>query len=182
MRAASSGFGEAVFVHYSNLERERRRAIEEQFAEAEAALCFASSTLELGIDIGSIDAVLLIGAPGSAAAFTQRLGRANRRGGSLQAACFYRTPLERALFGTLKTAPVNTLGTALRPSVAVQQIFSLLRQSPVAAVRLAPLAELFAGMLSAADLEAILGHLQKLGYLRAAGPASGGRRTAQASR
>ena len=54
-RGARSPFGHAVFVHYSNLERARRQEIEQQFAQADAALCFASSTLELGIDIGSID-------------------------------------------------------------------------------------------------------------------------------
>jgi hypothetical protein len=76
---AGSPFGNQVFVHYSNLERQRRQEIEEQFAQADAALCFASSTLELGIDIGSIDVAILIGAPGSAAAFAQRIGRAGRR-------------------------------------------------------------------------------------------------------
>ena len=76
VRTAGSPFGHHLFVHYSNLDRHRRREIEEQFAQADAALCFASSTLELGIDIGSIDVALLIGAPGSAAAFAQRIGRA----------------------------------------------------------------------------------------------------------
>src|SRR5205085_11934858 len=47
VRAAGSPFGEAVYVHYSNLEWERRCEIEQQFAQAQAAICFASSTLEL---------------------------------------------------------------------------------------------------------------------------------------
>jgi ATP-dependent helicase Lhr and Lhr-like helicase len=72
-------FGTNVFVHYSNLTAERRHEIEQQFAHADAALCLASSTLELGIDIGSIDVVLLLGAPADAAAFMQRVGRATRR-------------------------------------------------------------------------------------------------------
>jgi len=52
------------------------------------------------------------------------------------------------------------------PSVAIQQIFSLLKQSTTGAVRLNPLADLFSGLLSAADLLAILGTLQELGYLK----------------
>ena len=166
VRAANSPFGEAVYVHYSNLERDRRREIEEQFAHAEAALCFASSTLELGIDIGDIDVTLLIGAPGSGAAFTQRIGRASRRQPITRAACFYRTPLEALLFETLPNLPDNRSSAAFRPSIAVQQIFSLLKQSPTAALRLNPLADLFDGMLSAADVRFILGELQALGYLK----------------
>ncbi|MBL8134176.1 MAG: DEAD/DEAH box helicase [Anaerolineae bacterium] len=167
VRAAGSPFGDAVYVHYSNLERERRREIEVQFAHAEAALCFASSTLELGIDIGSIDVVFLIGAPGNAAAFSQRIGRANRRQAFTRGICFYRTPLESLLFDTLLHAPDSLGAAAFRPSTAIQQIFSLLRQSPTGAVRLKPLSDLFDGMLSAADLEAILGQLQASGYLNA---------------
>ena len=50
----------------------------------------------------------------------------------------------------------------------MQQIFSLLVQSPTGAVRLQPLAELFAGLLTPADLEAILGHLHQTRYLTTA--------------
>jgi ATP-dependent Lhr-like helicase len=166
VRGTRSPFGQAVFVHYSNLERVRRREIEESFAQASAALCFASSTLELGIDIGDIDVVLLVGAPGSTAAYTQRIGRGSRRQRTIRAACFPRTPLEEVLFRALASAAEPAATPApFRPSVAVQQIFSLLKQSPTATVRLAPLADLFAGLLAPADLEAILGHLQEYEYL-----------------
>ena len=171
-RRAGSPFGESVFTHYSNLDRERRAEVEAQFASADAALCFASSTLELGIDIGNIDGVLLIGAPGSAASFAQRIGRAGRRKNITRTICFYRTPLERLLFDALLT--LTTRGnesdalTALapfRPSVAIQQIFSLIKQSPTGSVRLRPLLEVLAGMVTARDLEAILGELQAQSYL-----------------
>jgi ATP-dependent Lhr-like helicase len=169
IRRAGSPFGQQVFVHYSNLERQRRHAIEAQFAQAGAAICFASSTLELGIDIGSIDAAILIGAPGSAAAFAQRIGRAGRRQQTIQATCFYRTPLEEALLRALLAAPEPAPAPApFRASVAIQQIFSLLRQSPTGALRLAPLAGLFADLLTPAELESILGRLQELRYLAAA--------------
>jgi ATP-dependent Lhr-like helicase len=167
IRRSGSPFGQQVFVHYSNLERQRRRESEAQFAQAGAAICFASSTLELGIDIGSIDAAVLIGAPGSAAAFTQRIGRAGRRVQTIQATCFYRTPLEEVLLRALLAAPAP--GDApFRASVAIQQFFSLLLQSPTGAARLSPLAELFAGLLTPAEIEAIIGRLQELRYLAAA--------------
>ncbi|MDX1995674.1 MAG: DEAD/DEAH box helicase [bacterium] len=167
-RTASTPFGGAVYVHYSNLERERRREIETQFAHAEAAICFASSTLELGIDIGSIDAVLLIGAPGSAEAFIQRIGRANRRQKIACAVGFCRSPLEHLLFKALTRIDDGAaLPTPFRPSVAIQQIFSLLKASPSGSIRLNPTVGLFAGLLHRADVEAILGELQARGYLKA---------------
>ena len=164
-RRLGSPFGEAVCVHYSNLERTRRREIEQQFAQSEAAICFASSTLELGIDIGDIDVALLIGVPGSRAAFLQRLGRASRRQQTARAACFYRSPLERVLFQALVEGQEGAPPPLFRPSVAVQQIFSLLKQSPTAALRLHTLVELFDGVLTPADLSILLDHLQASGYL-----------------
>jgi len=119
----------------------------------------------LGIDIGSIDVVLLIGPPGNRATFVQRAGRASRRADQARIICFYRTPLEQVLFEALLHAQYPAVTGAFRPSVAVQQIFSLLKQSPTAALRLVPLMALFAGLLSENDLRNILGELQARGYL-----------------
>src|SRR5439155_15645913 len=116
-----SPFGGAVYVHYSNIEPRRRRAIERQFAEAGAAICFASSTLELGVDIGDIDAVILIGSPGSAGSFIQRIGRGNRRQGVTQVACLYRTPLERLLFEALVSGDDRRLTTDDGPTTNDQR-------------------------------------------------------------
>jgi ATP-dependent Lhr-like helicase len=191
IRRGKSPFGDAVYVHYSNLGWERRREIEQVFAQAESALCFASSTLELGIDVGDIDVTLLIGPPGSVHSFVQRVGRANRRRRFARVACFYRTPLERITFGALLeatvgrpttddrpqvTEPVRELAedqeekSAFRPSVAIQQIFSLLKQSPTGAVRLNPLSRLFEGMLSTEELRRVLGTLQAHEYLASGRP------------
>ncbi|MBA3868924.1 MAG: DEAD/DEAH box helicase [Anaerolineae bacterium] len=166
VRAGYSPFGESVFVHYSNLERERRHEIEQQFAQAETAICFASSTLELGIDISNIDVALLIGAPGSAESFVQRVGRTNRRQPKAQAACFYRSPLERAMFEALPNTVMRTPSSSFRPSVVIQQIFSILKQSPTAALRFNPLCDLFKDFISPDDIRAILGELQAKQYLK----------------
>ena len=169
----SSPFGDAVFAHYSNIDARRRREIEEQFALLDVAICFASSTLELGIDIGAIDLVVMIGPPGSTGAFVQRAGRGNRRHAVQRVACAYRSPLEYWTFVALNAAldetPLAPVA-AFRPSVAIQQIFSLLKQSPTGAVRLAELEHVFTGMLSAADVRSIVGHLQQLRYLRVGRP------------
>lgn len=166
-----SPFGNAVYVHYSNLDPQRRREIEQEFGASDAAICFASTTLELGIDIGSIDVVLLIGPPGSQASFLQRIGRGNRRSGPggrvTRIMCLYRSALERLLFEilcTLDTVEGQT-STAFRPAVAIQQIFSLLKQSPTAAVRLPELMGYFENLVTVEDLQAIIGRLVELRYL-----------------
>ena len=71
--------GIPVHLHYSSLPRDRREETERRFRDEPRSLCVATSTLELGIDIGDIDSVLMFGAPKSAASFAQRLGRGNRR-------------------------------------------------------------------------------------------------------
>jgi len=72
-------FSGACGLHYSNLKPKRRRAVERNFRRNPHALCVATSTLELGIDVGDVDAVMLYEPPDSVSAFLQRVGRANRR-------------------------------------------------------------------------------------------------------
>jgi ATP-dependent Lhr-like helicase len=118
--------------------------VEEKFARTGAALCFATATLELGIDIGDVDLILLVGPPDNFGSFLQRLGRGNRRTARTAVACFYRTPTEQALFRVflraarnssgLNEAAASTLlrsdsGLAFRPSVVVQQLCSYLKQT-----------------------------------------------------
>jgi DEAD/DEAH box helicase domain-containing protein len=59
---------------------EQRRDIERRLRAGEILCVVATNALELGIDIGELDAVVCAGYPGSIAATWQRLGRAGRRG------------------------------------------------------------------------------------------------------
>lgn len=68
-----------VLLHYSSLHRDYREEVERTFRERPRAVCIATSTLELGVDIGDIDAVAMWGAPNTVTSFLQRLGRGNRR-------------------------------------------------------------------------------------------------------
>jgi DEAD/DEAH box helicase domain-containing protein len=59
---------------------EQRRDIERRLRSGEILCVVATNALELGIDIGELDAVVCAAYPGSIAATWQRLGRAGRRG------------------------------------------------------------------------------------------------------
>jgi DEAD/DEAH box helicase domain-containing protein len=58
---------------------DRRRGVEQALREGAPDVVVATSALELGIDIGALDAVVIAGWPGSRAAVWQRSGRAGRR-------------------------------------------------------------------------------------------------------
>lgn len=57
---------------------EDRRKIEARFRQGDLRVLIATSALELGVDVGGVDAVVLVGYPGSLTAFRQRAGRAGR--------------------------------------------------------------------------------------------------------
>ncbi|MCL1978621.1 MAG: winged helix DNA-binding domain-containing protein, partial [Methanomassiliicoccaceae archaeon] len=66
---------ESVEVHHSSLGRETRLDVEERLKKGEIKCVVSSTSLELGIDIGSIDLVCQIGSPKSVAKGLQRIGR-----------------------------------------------------------------------------------------------------------
>ena len=59
---------------------EDRRLIENGFRNGDILVLTATSALELGVDIGGVDAVVMVGYPGSKMALWQRAGRAGRAG------------------------------------------------------------------------------------------------------
>ena len=68
-----------TFASHSSLSVDERRRSEQAFAEAQDTVIVATSTLELGIDVGDLDRCLQIGAPRTVASMLQRLGRTGRR-------------------------------------------------------------------------------------------------------
>ncbi|WP_280458876.1 DEAD/DEAH box helicase [Nocardia carnea] len=68
-----------TFVSHSSLSAAERRESEQAFAEARDCVIVATSTLELGIDVGDLDRVIQINAPRTVSSFLQRLGRTGRR-------------------------------------------------------------------------------------------------------
>lgn len=68
-----------TFVSHSSLGVEERRAAEHAFAQKQNCVIVATSSLELGLDVGDLDRVIQIDAPSSVASFLQRMGRTGRR-------------------------------------------------------------------------------------------------------
>ncbi len=81
-----------------------RREIENRLREGQMKCVVATSALELGIDVGSLDAVVCAGWPGSVAALWQRFGRAGRRQGtSLSLLITSSAPVDQYVAATAKT-------------------------------------------------------------------------------
>ncbi|MET8974393.1 DEAD/DEAH box helicase [Streptomyces sp. NPDC004539] len=83
--------GITTFLSHASLSMDERRRAEEAFAEARDCVIVSTSTLELGIDVGDLDRVIQIDAPGTVASFLQRLGRTGRRPGSERNCLFLTT-------------------------------------------------------------------------------------------
>jgi ATP-dependent Lhr-like helicase len=94
-------FAGKVWAHHASLtRRERENAERLMHAERRGVLC-ATSTLELGIDIGDIDAVVLFRPPFSISSLLQRIGRGNRRlGQDIFTIGIYLNEWEKLLFET----------------------------------------------------------------------------------
>ncbi|MGM0558243.1 MAG: DEAD/DEAH box helicase [Myxococcota bacterium] len=120
--------------HHGSLSREQRLRVEKRFLDAPSGICVATMTLEVGVDIGDIDRVVLIEPPPDVAAFGQRIGRANRRSGRIQVTMVHRDPGQLRRFEHMvlcaREGRLFDEQIAFRPSVAAQQAISLAFQNP----------------------------------------------------
>ena len=74
---------DSVEVHHSSLSKETRLDVEERLKHGKIKCVVSSTSLELGIDIGSVDLVCQIGSPKSVAKGLQRIGRSGHSMGKI---------------------------------------------------------------------------------------------------
>ncbi|MGA7704255.1 MAG: DEAD/DEAH box helicase, partial [Solirubrobacteraceae bacterium] len=122
---------EIARAHHGSLSREERTTIEEQLKAGELPCLVATSSLELGIDMGAVDLVLQIESPKSVARGLQRIGRAGHgvgdvskgrifpkfRGDLLECAVVCRRMREGAIESTV--VPRNALDVLAQQVVAI---------------------------------------------------------------
>jgi ATP-dependent Lhr-like helicase len=80
-----------TFVTHSSLSPEQRHDAEEAFGSRDDCVIVATSVLELGIDVGSLDRVIQIDSPRTVSSFLQRMGRTGRRPGTTRNCLFLAT-------------------------------------------------------------------------------------------
>ena len=68
-----------IEAHHSSLSRDLRLNVEEKLKRGELKVVVCSTSLELGIDIGYIDVVVLLSSPKSVSRLLQRIGRAGHK-------------------------------------------------------------------------------------------------------
>ena len=71
-----------AYSHHGSLSREVRLVVEQRLKQGELRAIVATSSLELGIDIGALDEVVLVGTPMSVSSAVQRVGRAGHQVGA----------------------------------------------------------------------------------------------------
>lgn len=133
--------------HHGSLERGLREEAEDALRmEGRPATVIATTTLELGIDVGAVESIAQIGPPPSVASMRQRLGRSGRRGEPAVLRIYIREPeihADTPPHGRLRAALVQTVAMvrlltrrwyeppsagALHLSTLVQQVLSVVAQ------------------------------------------------------
>jgi ATP-dependent Lhr-like helicase len=82
---------EIAYAHHGSLSREIRLAVEQRLKDGELKAIVATSSLELGIDIGELDRVILIETPPAISSAIQRIGRSGHHVGGLSRGLLYPT-------------------------------------------------------------------------------------------
>lgn len=171
--ARARALGIEVPVHHSSVSKTLRVEIEEEFKQDNKLRAIvATSTLEMGIDIGDIDRVIFLEIPPSTASFLQRAGRAGRKGNKSSISVFVEDP--QSLYNLLGILGMLSEGSVepLLPSdhhlpLLGHQLIGLARtRGFLSAVDLAILKEAFPfKKVETEEFEILVNHLVKEAFL-----------------
>lgn len=138
-QAGSTAGAEAVLAkaHHGSVSKEQRALVEEELKSGILRCVVATSSLELGIDMGAVDLVIQVEAPPSAASGLQRVGRAGHQVGEISRAALF--PKHRG--DVLHTAIVTErmLAGKIEAIAVPRNPLDILAQQTVAACALAPI-------------------------------------------
>jgi ATP-dependent Lhr-like helicase len=123
---------ELAWSHHGSLARELRTAVERRLKEGRLPAIVATSSLELGIDIGALDRVVLVQTPRSFASAAQRIGRSGHAVGGTARGLFY--PTHPRDFLDAAVAARAVVDGELEPIRPVAAPLDLLAQTILAAV------------------------------------------------
>ncbi|KAA8827687.1 DEAD/DEAH box helicase [Bifidobacterium myosotis] len=120
-----------AMAHHGSVSKDRRKLIEERLKHGELRCVVATSSLELGIDMGSVDLVIQVDTPLSVSSGLQRVGRADHQVGGVSHALFY--PLTRMQIVT-GAASLEAMATGdIEPLAVPRNPLDVLAQQTVAA-------------------------------------------------
>ena len=100
---------DAVASHHGSLSRQRRLSAEGKLKSGEIRALVATASLELGIDIGTIDLVCQIGSPRSIAVALQRIGRAGHWRGAVPKGRLFATTRDELIECAALVRAINRL-------------------------------------------------------------------------
>jgi ATP-dependent Lhr-like helicase len=117
-----------VLPHHGSLSRESRFIAEDKLKNGELKAVVATASLELGIDVGTVDLVVQIGSPRSIAVALQRIGRSGHWIGAKPKGTIFVTTRDEllecaALVRAIRTGAIDTLAIPTAPlDILAQQI------------------------------------------------------------
>ncbi len=95
-----------AYAHHGSLSREIRTEVEKKLKAGELRAIVATNSLELGIDIGALDEVILLQAPPSFSSAIQRIGRAGHRVGEVSRGTLFPTDPQDILHTAVLSAGI----------------------------------------------------------------------------
>jgi ATP-dependent helicase Lhr and Lhr-like helicase len=145
---------EIARAHHGSLAREERTAVEELLKAGELPCLVATSSLELGIDMGAVDLVLQVESPKSVARGLQRIGRSGHGVGAVSKGRIF--PKFRA--DLLECAVVTKLMREgrIEPTVVPRNALDVLAQQIVAIAASAEIGDAAPGSVTVDDLHALV--------------------------
>jgi len=119
-----------AYAHHGSLAKDIRHSVEQKLKGGELRAIVATSSLEMGIDIGSLDEVVLIQSPPSVSASLQRIGRSGHRVGETSIGKLFPTHDHDLLQAAALAAAINARD--IEPLAVTRNPLDLLAQLVIA--------------------------------------------------